>query len=107
MRRDGRTMVWPQEPGKAGASSKENAHANGSITLRPGDAVMLYTNGVLQAANSDGEAFGEERLVERLDRCREQSSSELVADIVKALESHKKGHQQSDDIALLAIRRVE
>src|SRR5262249_20394804 len=49
VRRDGRTILWPQEPAQGEASAHGLVFCNSSITLRPGDAVLLYTNGVLDA----------------------------------------------------------
>jgi serine phosphatase RsbU (regulator of sigma subunit) len=46
-------------------------------------------------------------LIERLDRGSEQSASELVADIVKRLQKYMQNQPQADDIALLALRRVQ
>jgi serine phosphatase RsbU (regulator of sigma subunit) len=106
VRRDGRTIIWPQEPGEGVGSPRGFVLSQGSITLRPGDAVLLYTNGVLDATSPDGNAFGESRLVERLNRSRDLNSRELVADMVKGLENHMQGRPQPDDIAMLAIRAV-
>jgi serine phosphatase RsbU (regulator of sigma subunit) len=106
VRRDGRTVLWPQEA-TGGEASKGTVLTNSSVTLRPGDAAVLYTSGVLQATNHDSEPFGEARLIERLNRGGDQSSSELVADMAKALQNHTKDHPRSNDIAMLAIRRVE
>ncbi len=107
VRRDGRAMLWPQEPGEGVGSRKGFAVANSTITLRLGDEVLLYTNGVLNACPPNGEIFGEQRLVERLSRSRAGTSAGLLADIVKALDYHLQEQPQPDDVAMLALRRVE
>ncbi len=37
-----------------------------SIQLEPGDKIFLYTDGVTEAENDQGEAFGEDRLIEEI-----------------------------------------
>ena len=107
VRRDGRTILWPQEASEAAGSSQRFVLSNSSITLRRGDAVLLYTNGVLNATAPNGDTFGESRLIERLNRSPDQTSRELVANILKGLQNHIKDCLQPDDIAMLAVRRVE
>lgn len=107
LRRDGRAMIWPQEPGHGVGSPLGFVLSDSSITLRPGDAVLLYTNGVLDAVAPNGDPFGESRLLERLNRGPAQTSQGLVADIFKSLQNHMKDQPQHDDMAMLAIRRLE
>jgi phosphoserine phosphatase RsbU/P len=107
LRRDGHSIIWPQEPGQGVGSPRGFALSNSSITLRPGDALLLYTNGLVDGAAPSGDTFGEVRLIERLNRTRAQTSRELVADILKSLQNHMKDVPQPDDIALLAVRRLE
>src|SRR5215469_13274642 len=49
--------------------------------LTPGDDLLLYTDGVTEAVNSEGEEFGEERLLQAARRRRDLSLPELVADV--------------------------
>src|SRR5499427_7680915 len=47
--------------------------------MAPGDAILLYTDGVTEALNGEGEEFGEERLLEAARQHRELSLPELLA----------------------------
>jgi phosphoserine phosphatase RsbU/P len=107
VRRDGRSILWPQEASEAVGGSRELALSSGSFSLRIGDAALLYTNGVLDATSPDGDPFGETRLIERLDRSLDQNARELLANILKGMQNHMKDCPQPDDIALVAIRRME
>jgi len=107
VRRDRTAIAWPQEASTAIGASKELRLAKGTFTLRPDDAVLLYTNGVIEATAPGGEPFGEGRLLERLNRVQEQTSRQLVESVMKALQNHRKDCPQPDDIALMAIRRME
>ena len=71
--------------------------------LAPGDAVLLYTDGVTEALNDEGEEFGEERLLEAARQHRELSPPELLT----ALADQARGfspHEQADDITLIVAK---
>jgi phosphoserine phosphatase RsbU/P len=44
-------------------------YAQGSLTLEPGDLLVLITDGVSESMNSDDEEWGEERLIELARTC--------------------------------------
>jgi len=75
----------------------------GSRDLEPGDAVLLYTDGVVEARRPDGELFGEERLVDLLEReaAGEQSPEELLRRLVQAVLAHQAGGLRDDATLLL------
>ncbi|MBR3458984.1 MAG: serine/threonine-protein phosphatase, partial [Selenomonadaceae bacterium] len=76
------------------------------LTLKPGDMLYFYTDGVTEAMNEEGLIYTEERLRETL--CRQAASSASVRDILAAIREdiniHANGAEQSDDITMLAIR---
>jgi serine phosphatase RsbU (regulator of sigma subunit) len=72
-------------------------------SLSSGDALALYTDGVTESFNDEGEEFGEHRLIESLRRHREQSSPVLVASIVDDVKKFG-SHEQSDDITLIVAK---
>ena len=74
------------------------------IQLQPGDKLFLYTDGVTEAFNKDGEEFGDQRLVELLKGHAKTSLEELVGQTNKEVQSFSKGVPQSDDITLLTIQ---
>jgi serine phosphatase RsbU (regulator of sigma subunit) len=71
--------------------------------LAPGDAVLLYTDGVTEALNGEGEEFGEERLLEATRQHRELSLPELLAAVADQARRFSP-HEQTDDITLLAAK---
>jgi serine phosphatase RsbU (regulator of sigma subunit)/predicted enzyme related to lactoylglutathione lyase len=70
----------------------------------PGDILALYTDGVTEAFNDEGEEFGEQRLIEAVRRNRELSSEELLAAIVDDLQRFSSGGEQHDDITLIVAK---
>jgi len=71
--------------------------------LAPGDAVLLYTDGVTEALNGEGEEFGEERLLEATRQHRELSLPELLAAVADQARRFSP-HEQTDDITLMAAK---
>ena len=71
--------------------------------LAPGDAVLLYTDGVTEARNEQGEEFGEARLVETARQHRELSLPELMTAVVEQTRRFSP-HEQADDITLIAAK---
>jgi len=71
--------------------------------LAPGDAVLLYTDGITEALNGEGEEFGEERLLEAARQHRELAPPELVAAVADQARRFSP-HEQGDDITLTVAK---
>jgi serine phosphatase RsbU (regulator of sigma subunit)/catechol 2,3-dioxygenase-like lactoylglutathione lyase family enzyme len=71
--------------------------------LASGDAVVLYTDGVTEALNGEGEEFGEERLLEVTRQHRELSLPELLTAIADQARRFSP-HEQTDDITLIVAK---
>ncbi len=76
----------------------------GSVVLEPGDTFFLYTDGVTEAMNADGEEFGEEELAEVLAECVGSKAADVSRHVVQAVQDHAGDAPQSDDITCLALR---
>jgi serine phosphatase RsbU (regulator of sigma subunit) len=86
----------------------EGKLADQTIEVEAGDILLLCTDGVNEAANSQEEEFGVDRIVERIGVAGEARTQADA--VVKALSSDvaqfAAGARQSDDITILAMRRV-
>jgi sigma-B regulation protein RsbU (phosphoserine phosphatase) len=71
--------------------------------FQPGDQIIFYTDGIVEATNSTGEMFGVERLDRVLSQCREEAS-ELLRAMLTALEEFTAGHPPVDDRTLLVAK---
>ena len=79
--------------------------ANGELTLKPGDMLFLYTDGVTEAMNLKQEIFSEERLQKVLEAApKESTAEETLAGIATAVRNHAGDAEQSDDITMLGLR---
>jgi sigma-B regulation protein RsbU (phosphoserine phosphatase) len=74
------------------------------ILLQPGELFLLYTDGVTEAINPKMELFGEELLLQVVNRCGSISPKEVINAIRSEVHSFADGAPQSDDITMLAIR---
>jgi serine phosphatase RsbU (regulator of sigma subunit) len=71
--------------------------------LYPGDTLVLYTDGVTESFNAAEEEFGEQRLLEALQRHRELPAAGLLAFVVEEIQKFSP-HEQHDDITLIIAK---
>ncbi len=71
--------------------------------LGPGDAVCFITDGVVEAQDSEGTLFGEDRLTELLRAEHPASAAEILTQVFKDVEAH--AATQADDITAVVLRR--
>jgi phosphoserine phosphatase RsbU/P len=74
----------------------------GSAQLAPSNRVILFTDGVTEANNPEGEEFGEARLLGLLEQNRASSAGELQKRILNAAAAFSGGHWR-DDVTLLVL----
>lgn len=77
-----------------------------NLTLNPGDALILYTDGATESFSPSGEAFGEDRLANAFLKAIEQNPSTLLEEIEAMLYRFREGAPPSDDITFLSISRI-
>ena len=71
--------------------------------LRPGDSLFVYTDGVPEATNADNELFGNERMLEVLNREADATPFELLGFVRAGIDSFVKESPQFDDITMLCF----
>jgi sigma-B regulation protein RsbU (phosphoserine phosphatase) len=74
------------------------------ITLAPGDSVFVYTDGVPEANNRQGEQYGTERMLAALNANLDKSMQELLPAVKADLDSFVGTADQFDDITMLGFR---
>ena len=75
------------------------------IALAPGDVVLFYTDGVLDAQNAAGEDFGDKRLLETIAAHRGGSAEAIAAAIEAAVQVFVGGEMPYDDFTLIVVKR--
>ena len=78
-----------------------------TVELSPLDTVVVYTDGINEALDEQGNEFGQEQLKAVLQEAGPQSVDFLVKTIVDRVQNFSKGHPQNDDITLAAVQRSD
>jgi len=73
--------------------------------LQPGEMLVLFTDGVTEAMNAASEEFGEEALMAGLEGQQAIAATQVVADVVAAVDKFANGAEQADDITLVVLKR--
>jgi sigma-B regulation protein RsbU (phosphoserine phosphatase) len=74
-----------------------------AVQLRPGDRLVLYTDGVTEAFNTANEAYGEQRLIAQIRAEDVRNPEALVEGICRGVEGFAADAAQSDDITLVVL----
>ncbi len=74
------------------------------LMLHPGDALVLYSDGVTEAMNVRKEFFTDEALLRTLAACPDRNPEALVTAVLEAVAGFAGEEPQSDDITVLALR---
>jgi len=76
------------------------------LTLAPGELLLLYTDGLTEAANPVGEPFGPDRVRTLLSRARAKPAARLADELVRRAADHVAAPDLTDDLTLLVVRRL-
>ena len=80
--------------------------AEDEISLDAGDALLIYSDGVTEATNSNGDEFGEYRLTCLLRERRSRTADDVVREIVNAVSTFSEASPM-DDITVVAIHGIQ
>jgi PAS domain S-box-containing protein len=82
------------------------AYEQAEVQLGVDDKLVLYTDGITEAFNSDGQAFGDDRLPEMLGRSANLGTKYLVDAVVRDVDEFAGDAEQSDDVTVFCLRYV-
>jgi phosphoserine phosphatase RsbU/P len=74
------------------------------VDLNAGDMVFLYTDGITEAENPEGELFGSQRLCETLTTNSELEPQRLIEELIKELQSFRQKKTFDDDVTLVILK---
>ena len=80
----------------------DETYATAEVQFAPGDRLVLFTDGVTEAADLEGTEFGEERLLEILSRYRSRSGREIQEEVLRAVRGFS-ARELQDDATLLVL----
>jgi sigma-B regulation protein RsbU (phosphoserine phosphatase) len=76
------------------------------IRLDPGDLLLFYTDGITEPENEYGEMFGEDRLIDVVQRSLDRGEDEIIANVIQSVRQWTGSPELQDDMTLLLARRV-
>jgi sigma-B regulation protein RsbU (phosphoserine phosphatase) len=79
-------------------------YQHGVASFRPGDVLVVYSDGVLEAARADGQEYGEERLLAAIRQNCGRGASELCDEIVGQVRAWVGSGELQDDLTLLVVK---
>ena len=107
VRPDGSSELLPLTNGVALGIAPDIEFSSNTVQLEPGDAVVLYTDGVTEAMNSKGEQFGVKRMHDVFTMNPPKGSEQAAQAIFEAVRNFVGEAQQFDDITCLVLHRDE
>ena len=81
-----------------------DSYIEASVQLEPGDLLVLYTDGLTDSENEQGETFGTERVLEWAGRQWQLPAAEVERSLLHAVTELCGNRRQADDLTLLVIR---
>jgi len=75
------------------------------LQLKPGETLLVYTDGVTEAMNQAKDLFGEDRLEKAVTGVADLSPEKIAERVIEQVEGFVLEAERSDDITLLAIQR--
>ncbi|HYE51817.1 MAG TPA: SpoIIE family protein phosphatase [Azospirillaceae bacterium] len=104
-RADGRIEAVKKVPGLALCVFEDFSYSMGRLKLEPGDALVLYTDGVTEALNPAEQVFTSGRIAEVLSAIPATAgATEINGTLMREVKTFADGAEQSDDITLLSLR---
>jgi len=80
-------------------------YPNEKLTLNAGDTIVMYTDGVNEAMNSDFQEYGDERMMKTLSQQLGKTCQEVIDGQLASLKDFVGNAEQSDDITILTLKR--
>jgi phosphoserine phosphatase RsbU/P len=101
IRRDG-SVDWLDIGGLPLGLFTDSAYEEGAVHLDPGDVVVAYTDGVVEAVNASGEEWGVEGIRKAAERSKTNNADDLVDTIFASLNEFTRG-RRSDDASVVVL----
>lgn len=102
---NGKYEILKDKHGLAIGAAGISKYKNTEITLKKGDSIFVYTDGVAEATDANNELFGTDRTLEALNAIQEGASQkEVLLDVRSAVDAFVKEAPQFDDLTMLGMK---
>ena len=103
VRHDGRTEWLGRADGPALGVVEDAPYGERTVTLMPGDVLVVFTDGVSEAFDAEGREFGLPRIAELLGQATGQGAREVVERVQAEVARFAQGVEQADDITCVVL----
>jgi sigma-B regulation protein RsbU (phosphoserine phosphatase) len=76
------------------------------VPFDKGDILVVFSDGITEAFNSDDEQFGEARLEEVIRSCMDETAEEIIDRVVDEVRRFAGEMPQTDDLTLIVMKRA-
>lgn len=104
---DGKVERVPQHANFVAGGLEGFVYKNNTTHLNPGEAIVLYTDGITEAFNAQDEPFGEQRFEDSLAELYYEDARTVIEEVHNDLGEFIGETTQSDDITMLVIKRMK
>jgi sigma-B regulation protein RsbU (phosphoserine phosphatase) len=87
--------------------SANATYSRGYLALERGDALLLFTDGIVEATDEKGREFGVERLKKAFLQLRDRPSDEISKQIIEKVKEFTGGMEAEDDRTVVVVKRSE
>lgn len=77
-----------------------------TVALGNGDLLIIFSDGITEATNVDGEQFGDDRLAAVIRRHRNEPAADILEAVINAAHAHSGKTPQADDMTLVVLKRL-
>lgn len=85
----------------------DEEYENGTTVLKPGEQIIIYSDGINEAQNANGDLYEEVRFKDWLLDHPDSSPSETIDLLIEDVNQFRESDEQNDDITLIVIKREE
>ena len=85
------------------AAAENIEYYDEKVVLKPGDRIFLYTDGVPEGKNPDGERFGTDKMLKILNHRHNVSPKELLDDMMRKVNEFAGESDQFDDVTIMSV----
>ena len=83
---------------------EEHCFNEHTYTLQKNFTLLFYTDGITDAENIEGQFYGQEKLIDCIQKSDDKSPETIIRCILEDINRHIGNRNQSDDLTLMAIR---
>ena len=105
--RNGKAEFFPPSDNMPLGISDGERYISRAAVLLPGDILLLYTDGVTEAMDSDEKEFGAGPMMQAVESVSDGSASDVVGKVLERVIQHTSRAELSDDITMLCVKFIK